>query len=117
MLELIPIILFAAFSTAAFSKLFDYAISPGNILGAWYTFLMRKGNALVDPETGEIEHIAWWTMPLGVCIICFNFWAGILPYSLMVYSMEIPTIAGIVFFFSFQGVSFILIKEFQNRYE
>lgn len=113
MLEEILIISFAAFCTGAFSNFIDFCFEPGKILSWYFDWLVRKMCTL--DTNGNIKSIDNHLFnPLGGCIVCYNWWLGVVPAIYVLNQLKPDAFGIFIVFFSFQSLSYyfcLIIKK------
>lgn len=101
-----------AFCTAALSRFIDFCMESGNILNFWYRFVIEISKAKFDIHGNLLSDNGLYK-PLGGCILCFNFWVGVLPFIWAVYLMDYNFWEFTLLFFGYQGLSsyFLQLQE------
>lgn len=112
MIVSIFLISFVAFCAASLSRLLDFSMEQGNILEWWYVFILKIGNVKTD-IAGNIVSCNLLFKPLGGCLVCMNFWVGVLPFFWAATKTSLSPIDGFFAFWAFQSLSsfFLLLME------
>ena len=100
----ILLICFVAFCTACLSRFLDFSMEQGNILAWWYAFILKIGNVKTD-SVGSIVSCNLLFKPLGGCLVCMNFWIGVMPFIWIFSKLSLSPFDGFFAFWAFQSLS------------
>lgn len=65
-----------------------YALGEGNILGWWGDLLRRLSRATGPPPWYKAHVLSHLADPLGLCPVCFSFWAALTYFALTLHSLS-----------------------------
>ena len=83
--EALALLAFVSFTSAGWTYMIEYLITPGQIFGRYGTWIHQMAGNL--PVSGEGEYKSgdksylkprWWANPLGACMNCTNVWVTLI---------------------------------------
>ena len=108
------IICFVAFCTACLSRFLDFSMEQGNILDWWYRFILDAAKVETD-MAGSITSCKWFFKPLGGCLVCMNFWIGVMPFVWVYNTISISPFDCFFAFWAFQSLSSFFLVTMEKK--